>query len=463
MKIALLGNGKSTKAIIKRLKNTQFRIFDDAIKEPFCAESSDAESSDEGGKNAYFPSSFFDANNFDLQIISPGIPQHHFLAQKAINKISEYDFFYDELKSHFNIWISGTNGKTTTTRMLEFLLNLCAVKYPKFSPFLILPNDTLARTGGNIGYPIAQILSESENKGENKGILILETSSFMLHYTKRAFPQIYALLNVAQDHIDWHQNFENYLHAKLEILKRMPKDTLAILPKSLNVPKTEAKLVFFDDHLDLAKLCGLTIADLTQSSSARSSNPAQSNSSVHLGSQIFKEPFLQDALVALFITKHIFKDIDLKEILEDFAHFKIDSNRLEEFVINGVLYVNDSKATNVSAALVALERYKNKDLYVILGGEDKGADLDELIRKLEQIRPKIFLIGKNAQRLAILCQNLDFILCKTLDLAMHEIRSAVAQSKNACVLLSPAAASTDQFSSYAARGDRFIELAKGKS
>ncbi|ECO3767485.1 UDP-N-acetylmuramoyl-L-alanine--D-glutamate ligase, partial [Campylobacter jejuni] len=130
-----------------------------------------------------------------IEIPSPGFPPKHKLIQEAKNLQSEYDFFYDVMPK--SVWISGTNGKTTTTQMATHLLSHIG-----------------AVMGGNVGTPLAEL-----NPYEK--LWILETSSFTLHYTHKAKPEIYALLPISPDHLSWHGSFDNYVQDKLSVLKRM--------------------------------------------------------------------------------------------------------------------------------------------------------------------------------------------------------------------------------------------------
>ena len=158
----------------------------------------------------------------NLAIISPGIaPDSTFLSYFK-NIMSEYDFIFHIKKGIYSIWISGTNGKTTTTEMLSCMLH--------------------AKSGGNIGTPLATLFMQDFNdtqidvaqcnrvqnqvydvvsRQDSKAVWVLETSSFTLHYTHYALPNIYILLPLSQDHISWHGGFEAYIADKLKPLKYM--------------------------------------------------------------------------------------------------------------------------------------------------------------------------------------------------------------------------------------------------
>lgn len=393
--ISLFGNGKTTKAIAKKLGNCQ--IFDDAFT---------CKGQDEFGNLLLSPSEFRPEES-SIEIPSPGFPPHHTLIQKAKNLVSEYDFFKDTMP--FSIWISGTNGKTTTTQMCEHLLKAQG-----------------AVAGGNIGTPLAEL-------NEKAPIWILETSSFTFHYTKQATPDIYLLLPVKPDHLSWHGSMEAYTEAKLSVLKRMREGSVAILPQALANTTTLAHVISYENEVDLAQKLDIDI------------------SRVH-----FKTPFLLDAILAMSAQKILLDKIDYALI----NTFTIDRYKLEEFRdTKGRLWVDDSKGTNVDATIEALKRYKDEDILLVLGGDDKGVDLQELFDYMKPLHVKVFAIGANTDKLVRMAQNENIKVekCEVLEKAMELIHRE--HTTKTIALLSPAAASLDQFKSYAHRGDSFKKLA----
>ena len=146
----------------------------------------------------------YDLNSNEYTVVSPGIPPYNNMILNAKNLISDYDLF--ESIMPFSIWISGTNGKTTTTQMCQHLLGEYGSVY-----------------GGNIGVPLSHL-------DEKAPIWILETSSFTLHYTNNTKPNIYILLPISEDHITWHGSFEEYKNAKLKPLSLMNENDIAIIP-----------------------------------------------------------------------------------------------------------------------------------------------------------------------------------------------------------------------------------------
>lgn len=393
--IALFGHGKTIKAIAKKEKNCL--IFDDKFKD---------ESRDEHG-NRLLPPSMFSTCKSTIQIPSPGFPPNHTLIKQATNLVSEYDFYEKEMP--FSIWISGTNGKTTTTQMCEHILK-----------------DRGAVSGGNIGEPLATLERE-------KNIWILESSSFTLHYTKKATPDIYLLLPIRPDHLSWHGSFEEYEESKLSLMERMREGDIAVVPKKYENYPTKATLVTYEDEEDLAQKFDIEIEKVK-----------------------LKTPFLLDALLAMSVDKILYDTINYEKI----NSFKTDAHKLEEFKdAKGRVWVNDSKGTNVDATLEAIKRYKDKKLLLILGGDDKGMDLEPLFEALKSLHVEIFAIGSNSNRLVAMADKIDkkIEVCYTLEKAMQEIQKK--HTTKTVTLLSPAAASLDQFSSYVARGDLFKKLA----
>lgn len=397
MKPTLFGYGLTTKAIARKLGGGCI-FFDDNAKEPF---------TDEEG-NHIFPSSMFDPDKSELEVITPSLKPGHPLLQKAKHVMSEYDYFADSMP--FGIWISGTNGKTTTTQMLTHLLEKRG-----------------ALSGGNIGTPLADLDTKAP-------LWVLETSSYTLHHTKTASPDVYLLLPITPDHLDWHGTPEAYEADKLRPLLTMREGQLALVPKGLNLPKTEAFVVEYDSMEFIADYFNI--------------DPGRIN---------FRAAFLEDAMLALAMMRVLFDEVDYERI----NTFKMDLNRQQEVQdAKGRLWVNDSKATNVDAAIQAIRAYDDHPIHLIAGGDDKGVDLHPFFEAMSQVSLTLYTIGANSDRLLILANeyNIEAIESKTLENAVRKIDKKMKE--NDVGLLSPAAASFDQFKNYAQRGEIFINLVK---
>jgi len=396
-KPTLFGYGLTTKAIANKLGGG-CTFFDDNCKETYV---------DENG-NTIKPSIEFNPDDSSLEVTTPSLPPKHPLIQKAKNLHSEYDYFNDIMP--FSIWISGTNGKTTTTQMLTHLLEKRG-----------------AVSGGNIGTPLADL-------DEKASIWVLESSSFTLHHTNIASPNIYLLLPITPDHLDWHETAKEYEADKLKPLLTMKEGELALVPKGLNLPKTAAYVVEYDSD---AFLCEYFSLDSTRLN--------------------YKGAFLQDAILSLAITKVLFDETDYA-LLNTFTR---DAHRQEEFKdTKDRLWVNDSKATNLDATIQAIKTYSDKHIHLLLGGDDKGVDLAPLFEVMEGLMLTLYTIGVNSDKLLALAKShhIEAIESKTIEKAVENISKV--HNAQSIALLSPAAASFDQFKSYKHRGETFIELVK---
>jgi len=412
MKPTLFGYGLTTKAIAKKLGGG-CTFFDDNCEESYRDEDN----------NTIKPSHLFNPDESSLEVTTPSLPPKHPLIQKAQNLLSEYDYFLGSREQGtrsitvtssfakqmpFTIWISGTNGKTTTTQMLTHLLEKRG-----------------GVAGGNIGTPLADL-------DENAPIWVLESSSFTLHHTHIASPDIYLLLPITPDHLDWHGTPEAYEADKLRPLLTMKEGELALVPKGLNLPQTDAYVVEYESDAFLCEYFDLDTSKLN-----------------------YKGAFLQDALLSLAITKVLFDETEYA-LLNTFTR---DAHRQEEFYdAQGRLWVNDSKATNMDATIQAIKGYADKHIHLILGGDDKGVDLTALFKEMQPLMLTLYTIGKNNDTLLALAKqyHIQAIESHTLAMAVKHIDAHL--TKESLALLSPAAASFDQFKSYKHRGKTFMDL-----
>lgn len=390
-KISLFGHAGTMKALAKHAPNATF--YDDKCLKTFI---------DDNGFTVK-PASEFDPELSDLEIPSPGIPPSNPLIKQANNLISEYDYFSDS--APLSIWISGTNGKTTTTQMMQHLL---------------LENGSLA--GGNIGTALGEL-------DVNANIWILETSSFTMHYTNIASPNLYVLLPINPDHLSWHGSMREYEKTKLKPLASMKEGEVAIVPDKYKDIQTNAFIISYKDENDLAMKFGI--------------DPSKVK---------FKGAFLVDALLAMAVKKILFDTVAYTQI----NTFEIDPHRQEEIRDSkNRLWVNDTKATNIDATIAAVNRYKENNIHLILGGDDKGVELSELFEFLLTCNVKVYAIGSNKEKLMSLACTYDInaLLCTNLQDAVEQINTNLELDEIA--LLSPAASSLDEFTSYAHRGNQF--------
>jgi UDP-N-acetylmuramoylalanine--D-glutamate ligase len=227
---------------------------------------------------------------------------------------------------------------------------------------------------------------------------------------------------------------DEYIKAKLKPVAKMREGEVAIIPEAYKDVVTAAHLITYKDENDLALRFGIDTNRVN-----------------------FKGAFLMDALLAMSVDKILFDRVDYEKI----NSFVIDPHRQEELRDSkNRLWVNDTKATNLDATIVALKRYKDSHVHLILGGDDKGVDLNELFVFLQNCDVKIYNIGSNKEKLSNLAQvyGIEFELCKNLSDAIVRIDKNLKNDEVA--LLSPAAASLDEFKSYAHRGDQFKDAVK---
>ena len=357
-----------------------------------------------------------DFENYDLQseeltVVSPGIPPYNNMVLNSKNVVSDYDLFEDIIP--FSIWISGTNGKTTTTQMCQHLLK-----------------EYNSVCGGNIGIPLSSM-------DEKAPIWILETSSFTLHYTNKSKPNIYLLLPISEDHITWHGSFKEYQDAKLKPLSLMNENEIAIIPEEFKDIKTNAQVITYKNSDDLCEYFKIDKSKIK-----------------------FKEPFLLDAILAMCVQKIVFDEINYDLINE----FIIDKHKVEEFKDKkNRLWIDDSKATNVDATINALVPYINNDIHIILGGDDKGANLKPLFENIKDLDIYVYAIGSNTNKIVDYCNEYKIKVesCTYLNIAVEKMDKNL--TINSIGILSPAAASLDQFKSYAHRGDEFKNLVNSLS
>ena len=353
----------------------------------------------------------YDLNSNEFTVVSPGIPPYNNMVLNSKNLISDYDLFASVMP--FSIWISGTNGKTTTTQMTQHLLKEYGSIY-----------------GGNIGVPLSHL-------DEKAPIWILETSSFTLHYTNKTKPNIYILLPISEDHITWHGSFEEYKNAKLKPLSLMNENDIAIIPAEFKEFKTDAHVITYNNSDNLCQHFDIDKSKIK-----------------------FKEPFLLDAILAMTANKIIFDEINYDLINQ----FVIDKHKVEEFRdFKNRLWIDDSKATNVDATINAIVPYNDKNIHIILGGDDKGANLVPLFENIKDLDIHVYAIGSNTEKIVKYCieYNINVESCTYLNIAVSKIDLSLKE--NSVAMLSPAAASLDQFKSYAHRGDEFKNLVSSLS
>lgn len=381
----------------------------------------------------------------DEVVLSPGIPPHHPLPMAALAKgldvYSEPELAWRLRGPDAPIWlaITGTNGKTTTTTMLGSILRAAGLRSAAL---------------GNIGMPLVDAQTGYD-------VLAVELSSFQLHWSSTLAPQGGAMLNLADDHLDWHGDFARYAEAKTAIWRgdvavgnlddpRVAQELALVNGRkigfTLGVPAQGSVGVVEDlliDRIhpgDAHELA--TIADIRPGGMHNVAN-ALAASALALSIGVSHDA-IRAGLIAYVPEPH--------------------RNALVA-TVNGVSYVDDSKATNPHAAFASLVAYER--IVWVAGGQLKGVDIDDLVAQIAPRLTAAVVLGVDrAQVMAALARhaaNLPVVeVSRSDDGAMGEVVSAAARlaEPGDTVLLAPAAASLDMFASYAQRGEAFAAAVK---
>jgi UDP-N-acetylmuramoylalanine--D-glutamate ligase len=379
------------------------------------------------------PEAFTDV---DLVVLSPGVPADAPAVEAArrhgIPVVGEV-----ELASYYlagpTVGITGANGKTTTTAMTGHLLRIAGIA---------------CQVGGNIGLPPTAMVSASRDNQWN----VLELSSFQLETLETFSVEIGVALNVTPDHLDRHGTFERYADAKGRMFDLQAETAKAVLNADDSATRSYAERtrgeVWWFSRREAVEQ-GVWLADGAILLNGSRLVPL---SELPLRGMHNVENAMAAAAVA-----HL-AGAGPEAIAEGIRTFAGVEHRIE-FVREreGVAYYNDSKATNVDAAEKAIDAFE-QPLWIILGGKDKGSDYTVLREKLVAKARALLLIGAAAGKIAEHLDGLPMIRCGTLARAV-EYAAAHARSGD-IVLLAPACASFDQFSSYEHRGTVFKELVK---
>ncbi len=355
----------------------------------------------------------------DHIVISPGINIKHTKFNKVLLKnkkkiITDLDLFYLQKPEVKSIVITGTNGKSTTCKILERVL--------KF-------NKTAVKTCGNIGSPILNI------NIKNKNFIIIEASSFQLAYSKYVKPNYAMILNISNDHLDWHGSKKNYLKSKLKIFSNQDNNDHAFLSEQKYVKLFRKKN--FLGRLKIVKTNSFSKLKKDIKNKYLLSKPNEKNLL-----------FVYSLIKFLKIKNTIF--------LKAINSFEGLSHRYEIFYKKkNVTFINDSKATSFEASKYAIKN--NKNIFWIVGGKNKLGDSFEL-KNLKKNIIKSFIIGKKTVFFKNqLSNHINYKVSYTLQKAVVDIFKDLKKfnSNDITVLFSPASASYDQFKNFMIRGDKF--------
>lgn len=372
----------------------------------------------------------------DRVVVSPGVrpsdPVLKAAEEQSIPIVSEVVLGLELLGPGIRVAaITGTNGKTTVVDMLHRILDAA---------------ETRHTVAGNSWRALTGCLDEVRNTG----LLVLELSSFQLHYMTEPGFDVAALLNVRPDHMDWHDSFVEYTRDKLRIFEGQGPEDLALVSAGDSVGREAVSNLSGRPLLIGDRDTGVLDGALTLRG--------------HPVLRVDELPFAgthnyENALFAAAAAEWL--GVDVEAIRDGLSAYRLKPHRLEVVAENdGVVYVDDSKATNpaaVAAALGGLDR----TVVLILGGSEKFTDFSEVLPHLERCRA-VLCQGEAGPRIADFLEGREHgdAVERLADLGSAVARAARVAQRGDVVLLSPGCASFDQFAGYAERGEAFARLAR---
>ncbi len=368
-----------------------------------------------------------DPTEYDVCILSPGIDPVVPLVQNVIAKripvIGELELAYEECICPV-IAITGTNGKTTTTELTTEMLKGCGLR---------------TMSSGNIGLPFATAVKRSHELD----VMVLEVSSFQLETIKAFRPQVSAWLNLSPNHLDRYPGMAEYRDAKLRIFENQTAEDFAVVNARDELPEIAAKKLTFSAYTDKADF---TLRD----------SVIYFRGEPVLDQRKTKLPGIHNAenLMAALAMGYAF-GLDFDKMAAAVTEYTAPAHRCE-FVrtLNGVRFVNDSKATNLDSVEKAILSQEGS-LVLIAGGKDKGFEFDPIAPLIRERVNSAVLIGEMKERIAKSWSGVPVQLADTLEEAVEKAR-AVARPGDT-VLFSPGTSSYDMFRNYGERGNRFKE------
>ncbi len=380
-------------------------------------------------------------NGLSFIVASPGIdldlPFFKEAKQRKIEIIGELELGCLKMKGNI-IAVTGTNGKTTTVSLINFLL-----KNFESSVFL----------GGNIGVPVTSFCE----KVKKQDVVVLECSSYQLETVKKFHANIACILNFSVDHLKRHKTLERYMWCKNKITRNQTENDYLILNADnelvmQNKPRTKAKIFYFSTK---KKVVGCYVKKgCIYFNDNENEEKLLSLKNIKLVGEHNLSNVLASCLAVFLFTKN-------KEHFNDIENFNGIAHRIEYVEkVNGVSFYNDSKATNIDSTLVAAKSFKNK-INLILGGSDKGYDFDDLFKNLPKNVKYIAVFGETKHKIAFFAKKHGFKNLTICDSLKSSTLACFEKAKAGyVVLLSPACASFDCFSNFEERGNVFKKIVK---
>jgi len=396
----------------------------------------------------------------DFVVVSPGFSPSHPLVQRVVlagkTLTSDIELAYllsDKVKRPSWIVITGTNGKTTTTELTSEMLRSAGYR---------------AIACGNIGNPILDAVRDPEGFD----FLVVELSSFQLHYLGQIAPKAAAFLNLAEDHYDWHGSPEGYFQAKSKVFENTELAIIYNVEDQLTLKAAEQAEV-----QEGCRAIGFTLGAPSRSMVGFVEEFLVDRAFIENRAEAAQELATMEDIANLgIVSRHLLANVaaasalaravgvEPEAIRSAIRNFKIAPHRIELVAeLSGVRYVDDSKATNAHAADASLSSFES--VVWIVGGLLKGVDPAPLIEKHANRLKAAVVIGSDTQELeqlfAKLCPDLKVRVISGSGIMEQAVRAASEQAADGdTVLLAPAAASMDQFKDYADRGRQFQQAVR---
>lgn len=376
--------------------------------------------------------------SLDLVVLSPGVPTDIPLVKRfyemGLPVWGEVELAYRTGKGRV-LAITGTNGKTTTTALLgKIMKDACP------SVFVV----------GNIGTPY----TSKARKMQENSVTVAEISSFQLETIEEFAPEVSAILNITEDHLNRHHTMEEYIRVKELITKNQTGEDVCVLNYEDEVLRKFGetaipKVVYFSSVRALEKgiyLEGDTIVLATETAKI----PVVKTGELKLLGQHNYENVMAAVAMAYYA------GVDMESIRKSICEFTAVEHRIEYVTEKkGVVYYNDSKGTNPDAAIKGIQAM-NRPTYLIGGGYDKESSYDEWIQAFDGKVRCLVLIGQTKEKIRAAAERLGFTDTVLLENLQEAVRFCAEHAKEGeAVLLSPACASWGQFDNYEQRGDMF--------
>lgn len=443
-KVLVIGAGISGIAAAKVLKDENGQVFLADTKNIEELNEKAKDLIDSGIEYIHMPQDKNELKTYDYIVLSPAIPLHQDIFQNLGAKtkiIGEVELAYLLAKVSF-LAITGTNGKTTTTKLLHHLM---AEKY----------DENHLGLGGNIGIPLCM---EAKRVSDN-GVIVAEISSYQMETAEKFKPHIASILNITPDHMARHKTIENYTIEKCKIFKNQDKHDFLVLNFDDKIVKTlgknaQSKIYYFSTK-EILKEGGFLEGDTLVLKIGSDKYSLCKINEMNIKGMHNVENALCASLMAFCAGVPIEK---IKYALRTFLPVE---HRIEPCgKMGNIVFYNDSKATNPEASIKAITSFKSSIL--ICGGDDKNTSLEEFFYYAKKYVKKMILIGSGAKRFKDEGIKFGYSQEHIID-AGYNMEKAVEYAMNFAedgdvILLSPACASFDMYSGYEERGRDFKNI-----